>query len=191
MRVLTAEQQALAEKNINLAYYFAHKYWAEYRVSFEDHKISVEDVRGEAMVGLCEAIAAYVPDKGALATVVGVNIKHKCLNLLNKGASFKRVANSCRCSRSLDAPVGDPKTRLTLGDVVADKRDDIDDACVGIDLMAGINTLPSWQRDLTRSTMAHQRQVDLAKRYGRSQRWVSTELKAAREKLRKYMEDAI
>lgn len=187
MRVLTAEQQALAEDNIKLAYYFAHKYWAEYRAGFEEYKISYDDVRGEAMVGLCEAVTTYTPDRGALVTVVGVAVKHRCLHLLTKGARLKRMGDRRSYSRSLDAPVGGPKTRLTLGDVVADKRDSIAAAGMGIDLAAGFARLSPWQQDLLTRAMDHS-QTELAAMYGRSQSGMSRLLSRTRQQLQQYME---
>ena len=187
MRVLTAEQQALAEKNINLAYYFANKYWAAYRAGFEAYKISYDDVRGEAMVALCEAVTTYTPDRGALVTVVGVAVKHRCLHLLTKGARLKRMGDRRSYSRSLDAPVGGPKTRLTLGDVVADKRDDINAAGVNIDLAAGFARLSPWQQDLLTRATEHS-QTELAAMYGRSQSGMSRLLSRTRQQLQQYME---
>lgn len=187
MRVLTAEQQVMAEKNINLAYYFAHKYWAEYRAGFEEYKISYDDVCGEAMVALCEASAIYTPDKGALATVVGLSVKRKCLHLLIKSARRKRMGNRRSYSRSLDAPVGGPKTRLTLGDVVADKRDSIAAADMGIDLAAGFARLSPWQQDLLTRAMDHS-QTELAAVYNYSQPGMSRLLRKTRQQLQQYME---
>lgn len=188
MRVLTAEQQAMAEENIKLAYYFAHKYWAEYRAGFEEYKISYDDVRGEAMVGLCEAVTTYTPDRGALVTVVGVAVKHRCLHLLTKSARRKRMGERRSYSRSLDAPVGGRQTnKLTLGEVVADKRDDITAACIGIDLVAGINRLSPWQQDLLTRAMDHS-QTELAAMYGRSQPGMSRLLRKTRLQLQQYME---
>lgn len=187
MRVLTTEQQAMVEENIKLAYYFAHKYWVEYRAGFEEYKISYDDVCGEAMVALCEASAIYTPDKGALVTVVGVAVKHKCMHLLTKSARLKRMGDRRSYSRSLDAPVGGQQTRLTLGDVVADKRDNITAAGMGIDLAAGFARLAPWQQDLLIRAMDHS-QTELAAVYGRSQPRMSRWLSKTRQQLQQYME---
>lgn len=78
-RVLDAEQRRLVRENLGLAY--------EVLSRFRVRREQLDDARGEAMLGLCEAARTYQPGKGAFSTWAWSKVRWRLLDWRARNAA--------------------------------------------------------------------------------------------------------
>lgn len=189
MRVLTAEQQAMAAANIRLVNGPVHAYWRKYGGILRRYGITEEDMRGEGMIALCETIPRYDPARGALSTLLGRAIRSKYLNALRREQAVTRRHNDYRRRLSLDEP--SPSSPLGVGrleELCEDPTSSLEQVVDRLDIESLLNGIPSRSRGILLRAAAGFTATDIAPKYKISQSRASALLNSVKKEILEYME---
>lgn len=175
--MMTYEQKKLAEENIRLVYWFIHR-----------RELSVDEYEGMLMETLCRAAIKFDPQKGFKFSSYALLSFSNCIKM-----HVRNRTATCRVPEHLVQSGEEAVYRnsdgiaTTLFDVIADKRDDVEDMLFLETVKEYVESLDKEDRMILCMKIEGMGQRDIAKRVGMSQPNVCRRLKRILEDLERWI----